>query len=81
MASDTGDASAGAHPAAHADAAHKEAQDYWGYLIKPDKCGTALFDRLLRGIAVVIVSACACPLMANTTPRPALMHDATEHDV
>lgn len=56
MASDANDASAGAHKAGNAEAAHKEAQDYWGYLIKPDKCGTGLFDRLLKGIADVIVS-------------------------
>ncbi|KAF9732326.1 hypothetical protein PMIN04_003140 [Paraphaeosphaeria minitans] len=54
MASDTSDASPGAHTAHNADAAHKEAHDYWGYLIKSDKCGTALFDRLLKGIAEVI---------------------------
>ena len=56
MASDTNDASAGAQKAGNADAAQKEAKDYWGYLIKPDKCGTQLFDRLLKGIAEVIVS-------------------------
>ncbi|KAF1952859.1 hypothetical protein CC80DRAFT_362090, partial [Byssothecium circinans] len=33
---------------------HKEAYDFWGYLIKPDKCGTELFNRLLEGIAEVI---------------------------
>lgn len=49
------DASAGASTPA-ADAEHKEAHDYWGYLIQADKCGTALFDRLLKGIANVIVS-------------------------
>ncbi|KAJ4352116.1 uncharacterized protein N0V89_007462 [Didymosphaeria variabile] len=54
MASDTNDASAGAQTAGNADAAQKEAKDYWGYLIKPDKCGTQLFDRLLKGIAEVI---------------------------
>lgn len=41
---------------AHADAAHREAYDYWGYLFKQDKCGTPLLDRLLKGIAEVIVS-------------------------
>jgi hypothetical protein len=41
---------------ADADAAHKEAFQYWGYLIKGDKCGTGTFDRLLKGIAAVIVS-------------------------
>jgi hypothetical protein len=29
---------------------------YWGYLFKPDKCGTPLLDRLLKGIADTIVS-------------------------
>ncbi|KAF2875979.1 hypothetical protein BDV95DRAFT_484411, partial [Massariosphaeria phaeospora] len=37
-----------------ADATFKEACQYWGYLIKDDKCGTAQLDRLLRGIARVI---------------------------
>jgi hypothetical protein len=41
---------------AQADAAHREAYDYWGYLFQEDKCGTPLLDRLLRGIADVIVS-------------------------
>jgi hypothetical protein len=41
---------------AQADAAHREAYDYWGYLFKEDKCGTDLLDRLLKGIANVIVS-------------------------
>ncbi|KAF1978947.1 hypothetical protein BU23DRAFT_498004 [Bimuria novae-zelandiae CBS 107.79] len=54
MASDANGASAGAQTAGNADAAQKEAKDYWGYLIKPDKCGTELFDRLLKGIADVI---------------------------
>lgn len=56
MASDASDASADAHKTSNADAAQREAKDYWGYLIKPDKCGTELFNRLLRGIAGVIVS-------------------------
>jgi|TARA_R110002003_G_scaffold351_24_gene19085 hypothetical protein len=42
--------------AAHADATHREACEYWGYLLKPDKCGTPLLDRLLKGIADMIVS-------------------------
>ncbi|KAF2236422.1 hypothetical protein EV356DRAFT_443354, partial [Viridothelium virens] len=29
----------------------QEAQQYWGYLVKQDKCGTDLLNRLLRGIA------------------------------
>lgn len=56
MASDANDASAGAQKAGNVDAAKREALDYWGYLIKVDKCGTPLFDRLLQGIAEVIVS-------------------------
>jgi hypothetical protein len=54
MASDASDATA--QETANVDAAHREACEYWGYLIKPDKCGTELFDRLLKGIADVIVS-------------------------
>lgn len=55
MASDASDTPA--QETAGMDAAYREAYDYWGYLIKPDKCGTELFDRLLKGIAEVIVSA------------------------
>ncbi|KAF1916649.1 hypothetical protein BDU57DRAFT_516874 [Ampelomyces quisqualis] len=40
--------------AANADATHREAYEYWDYLLKPDKCGTELLDRLLQGIAKVI---------------------------
>jgi hypothetical protein len=54
MASDANETKA--HEAADVDATHREACQYWGYLIQPDKCGTPLFDRLLRGIAEVIVS-------------------------
>jgi hypothetical protein len=44
------------------DAAHREAAQYWGYMIKKDKCGTDMFDRLLKGIANVIVSkTCGLP--------------------
>ncbi|KAF2469192.1 uncharacterized protein BDR25DRAFT_51725 [Lindgomyces ingoldianus] len=39
---------------ANVDATQQEALDYWGYLIKPDKCGTETLDRLLKGIADVI---------------------------
>lgn len=42
--------------AANDEAAQREAYDYWGYLLKPDKCGTPKLDRLLRGIADIIVS-------------------------
>lgn len=45
---------------ANLDATHREAYGYWGYLLKPDKCGTAVLDRLLKGIAHVIVSSDAC---------------------
>jgi hypothetical protein len=53
-----------AHAHAHAKAEHlaqaaagKEAYQYWGYLIKEDKCGTDKLDRLLRGLGGVIVSS------------------------
>lgn len=39
------------------DAATKEAQQFWGYLFKDDKCGTELLNRLLEGIAAYVVSA------------------------
>jgi hypothetical protein len=42
--------------AANIDATHREAYEYWGYLLKSDKCGTPLLDRLLKGIAELIVS-------------------------
>jgi hypothetical protein len=42
--------------AANVDATNREAYEYWGYLLKPDKCGTPLLDRLLKGIAHIIVS-------------------------
>lgn len=41
---------------ANADATQREAYEYWGYLLKSDKCGTPMLDRLLKGIAEVIVS-------------------------
>jgi hypothetical protein len=43
--------------AGNTDVAQREAYEYWGYLFQPDKCGTELLDRLLRGIAEVIVSS------------------------
>lgn len=45
-----------AETAANDEAAQREAYDYWGYLLKPDKCGTPMLDRLLKGIAELIVS-------------------------
>jgi len=33
----------------------REAMEYWGYLFKPDKCGTEKLNRLLFGIAQCIV--------------------------
>ena len=42
--------------AANTEATQREAAEYWGYLLQPDKCGTPLLDRLLKGIAEVIVS-------------------------
>jgi hypothetical protein len=35
----------------------KEALQYWGYLLKDDKCGTEMLNRLLEGIAKYIVCA------------------------
>ncbi|KAL5118582.1 hypothetical protein ACEQ8H_003433 [Pleosporales sp. CAS-2024a] len=40
--------------AANLDATQREAYEYWGYLLKADKCGTPILDRLLKGIADVI---------------------------
>jgi hypothetical protein len=45
---------------ANMDATHREAYEYWGYLLKPDKCGTRVLDSLLKGIAHVIVSRGGC---------------------
>lgn len=42
--------------AASDEVAHLEAYDYWGYLLRSDKCGTPALDRLLKGIAEIIVS-------------------------
>ncbi|EOD48497.1 hypothetical protein GTA08_BOTSDO11874 [Neofusicoccum parvum] len=36
------------------DAAAKEAQQFWGFLFRPDKCGTDLLNRLLEGVAVYV---------------------------
>ncbi|KAF2815935.1 uncharacterized protein BDZ99DRAFT_376005, partial [Mytilinidion resinicola] len=49
------------------DAPNKEAQQYWGYLLKPDKCGTDLFNRLLEGTANFI----------STHFEPSDSHDLT----
>ena len=46
-----------AEKTANDEAAQREAYDYWGYLLKPDKCGTPKLDRLLKGIADVIASS------------------------
>jgi len=35
----------------------REAMQYWGYLVKPNKCGSVKLDRLLAGIATYIVSS------------------------
>ena len=51
------------------DAAHKEAFDYWGYLIKHDKSGTETFDRLLKGIATFIVCPSALPYLSLSLQR------------
>jgi hypothetical protein len=45
-----------AEKAANDEAAQREAYDYWGYLLKADKCGTPMLDRLLKGVAEAIVS-------------------------
>lgn len=37
------------------DSEAREAMEYWGYLFKPDKCGTDRLNRLLAGIARYIV--------------------------
>lgn len=41
----------------------REALQYWGFLVKKDKCGTELLNRLLSGIAQYIVSL-GCRLTA-----------------
>lgn len=64
--------------AANIDATQREAYEYWGYLFKPDKCGTPLLDRLLKGIADLIVSygafkariAVAGPMADHATVEP-----------
>lgn len=33
----------------------REALEYWGYLVKPDKCGSDKLNQLLQGIAQYIV--------------------------
>ena len=38
-----------AENAANDEATQKEAYNYWGYLLKPDKCGTDKLDNLLKG--------------------------------
>lgn len=50
-----------------ADAAQREATDYYGYLIKKDKSGTDTFNRLLKGIAKVIVSLVRLPPASDQT--------------
>lgn len=39
------------HSSKSPDAATKEAQQFWGFLFRQDKCGTDLLNRLLEGIA------------------------------
>ena len=50
------------------EAAQKEAYQYWGYLIKEDKCGTETLDRLLRGLADVVVSTSLDSLRGPLAP-------------
>jgi hypothetical protein len=38
-----------------------EALQYWGFMVKPDKCGSDKLNRLLSGIAHYIVSFFAWP--------------------
>lgn len=38
------------------DPVQREAQEYWGYLFKPDKTGTDKLKNLLRGLHQLIVS-------------------------
>jgi hypothetical protein len=42
-------------PEAPTESENKEAVQYWGYLLKPDNCGTDLLNRLLAGLAHYIV--------------------------
>lgn len=51
------------------DAATKEAQQFWGYLFRPDKCGTDLLNRLLEGIAIYVVRALRSLLPAAQTDQ------------
>lgn len=39
-----------------AEGEQQEAEQYWGYLISPDRTGTDNFKRLLRGLHNHIVS-------------------------
>ena len=48
------------------------AQEYWGYLIKPDKSPTPVFELLLLGVANYIVSACS-PIYPMTLCESRLM--------
>lgn len=64
------------HSSKSPDAATKEAQQFWGFLFRQDKCGTDLLNRLLEGIANYVVRTLrsfgtAQPkLTARTTGRP-----------
>lgn len=43
------------------EAEKKEAEQYWGYMINPDRTGTNNFKNLLRGLHNQIVSHCFPP--------------------
>jgi hypothetical protein len=65
--------------AANLDATHREAYEYWGYLLQEDKCGTPLLNRLLKGIAEVIVSR--RDHGAHVTLDPSADHDIAAQQV
>jgi len=50
-------------------AADKEAQEYWGYLFKPDKTGTDKLKNLLRGLYSLVV----CCFARNGVPTRGLL--------
>jgi hypothetical protein len=54
-----------------ADSATKEALEYWGYLFEGNKCGTALLNRLLVGVANHIVRK---PRLPQCPPSPDPSH-------
>jgi hypothetical protein len=65
--------------AANVDATHREAYEYWGYLLQEDKCGTPILNRLLKGIAEVVVSRRDSG--AQVTMNPSADHDTAAQQV